>query len=129
MKRRNRGTSNSAGSTALLAQTPEQIRHELDRIKKSRTLSILPAQGTDDSGGATLLRVDNASPFSLIILIVGPTTQRVELGSDRTQTLTLEPGDYEIAVTVIGRTIPPFYGKQTIIANMLFRQKFVVPTA
>ena len=111
------------------APRPEQIRQELDKIKKSRTLSILPAQGTDDSGGATLLRVDNASPFSLVILIVGPTTQRVELGSDRTHTLTVEPGDYEIAVTVVGRNLPSFYGKQTIIANMLFRQKFVVPTA
>ena len=109
------------------APTPAEIKQELEKIKKGRTLGIIPAGGTDDSGGATLLRVDNTSAFPLIVLIVGPTTLRVELGPEGMQTLTVEPGAYEIAVTVVGRDLPPFYGTQRIIANMRFRHQFVVP--
>lgn len=112
---------------AAATESPEQIKRELDRIKKGRTLAIMPAAGFDDGDGATALRLDNASPFSLIVLLVGPTTQRIELGPERMQSLAIEPGDYEIAVTVVGRDIPPFYGKQKVVANMHFRHQFVIP--
>ena len=62
---------------AAATESPEQIKRELDRIKKGRTLAIMPAAGFDDGDGATALRLDNASPFSLIVLLVGPTTQRI----------------------------------------------------
>ena len=107
--------------------SPEAIKQELEKIKKGRTLGIIPSIGTDESGGATVLRLDNTSPFQLVVLIVGPTTVRVELGPEGTQTLTVEPGAYEIAVTVVGRNLPPFYGTQRIVANMRFRHQFVIP--
>ena len=111
----------------VVAKTPAEIKQELEKIKKTRTWGIIPAVGTDDSGGTTLLRVDNTSAFPLIVLIVGPTVERVELGPEGTQTLTVEPGQYEIAVTVIGRNMPSFYGTQRIVANMRFRHQFVIP--
>ena len=122
------GTRPGPGPDAVaVPQTPEAIKAELEKIKKSRTLGIIPSIGTDDGGGTTVLRVDNTSPFNLIVLIVGPTTERVELGPEGTQTLIVEPGEYELAATVAGRNIPPFYGKQTIVANLRFRHQFVIP--
>jgi hypothetical protein len=116
-----------AAAVAPAPATPAEIKQELEKIKKSRTLGIIPSVGTDDSGGTTVLRVDNTSAFTLVVLIVGPTTLRLELGPEGTQTLAVDPGDYEIAVTVVGRNLPPFYGKQTIVANMRFRHQFVIP--
>jgi hypothetical protein len=107
--------------------TPTQIKQELEKIKKGRTLGIGPAEGVEDAEGATALFLDNPSPFNLIVLLVGPTTARVELGPARMQTLAVEPGVYEIAVTVVGRDLPPFYGTQTIVKNMRFRHQFIVP--
>jgi hypothetical protein len=112
---------------AAAAPSPAQIKLELEKIKKGRTLALMPADGMEDTDGATVLRVDNTSPFNLVVLLVGPTTQRIEMGPERMQTLTIEPGDYEIAVTVVGRDLPPFYGTQRIVANMRFRHKFVIP--
>lgn len=109
------------------APSPAQIKQELEKIKKGRTLALIPATGTDDSGGATILRFDNPSSFNLIVLLVGPTTQRVELGPDHMQVLTIEPGAYEIAVSVVGRDFPPFYGTQRIMRRMRFVHKFVIP--
>jgi len=109
------------------ARSPAQIKQELEKIKKGRTVAIYAATGSDEPDGTTELRVDNPSPFSMIVFVVGPTTERIELEPQRMQTLTVDPGDYEIAVRVVGRDVPPFYGKQTIIANMQFRHQFVIP--
>ena len=114
-------------AAAVAAMSPAAIKQELEKIKKGRTLGIIPSIGTDESGGMTVLRLDNTSPFQLVVLIVGPTTTRVELGPEGTQTLTVEPGNYEMAVTVTGRDLPPFYGTQRIVANMRFRHQFVIP--
>ncbi len=107
--------------------SPEAIKQELEKIKKGRTLGIIPSVGTDESDRMTVLRLDNASPFQLVVLLVGPLVQRIELGPEGTQSLTVEPGDYEMAVTVVGRNLPPFYGTQRIVANMRFRHQFVIP--
>lgn len=109
------------------APSAAQIKQELDRIKKGPTIALFPAEGSDDSGGQTLFRVENTSPFNLVVLVVGPTSDRIELGPYRMQTLTVKPGDYEVAVTTVGRDVPPFYGKQKITANMLFRHKLSIP--
>jgi hypothetical protein len=116
------------------AATPsrDDIRRELEKIKKTRTLTLLPAEGSDDSDGATVLRVENASPFDLVLLIVGPTTQRIQLAPERMQMLTVEPGDYELAVTVVTRgrrDVLPWYGRQKIVGGMAFRHKIVIPGA
>ena len=116
-----------ADPPAAAQESPERIKQELEKIKKGRTLAIARAEGVDDSGVETILRFDNTSPFNLVVLVVGPTTQRIELGPDRIQTLTVEPGTYEIAVTVTGRNLPPFYGRQAIIRNMRFVFQFVIP--
>ena len=115
---------------AAAQDSPEKIKQELEKIKKGRTLAIAPAQGIDGAGAnaETTLRFDNTSPFTLVVLLVGPTTERIELGPERMQTVTLAPGNYEIAMTVTGRGLPPFYGKQAIAANMRFRIQFVIPT-
>ena len=118
----------AAAAAQAPSTSPAEIRQELEQIKKGRTLAIPQAPGTDNAGGATLLRVDNPSPFRLVVLIVGPTTERIEIEADRMQTLTIEPGDYEIAVRVVGRDVPPFYGRQKFEPNRIFRQKFIVPT-
>ena len=123
---------------SLIAQAPgaappaatmsaAQIKQEVEKIKKGRTLLLVPAVGTDDPGGQTTLRLDNASPFDLVIFLVGPSTQRIELGPNRMQTLTVEPGDYDVVLTVVGRNLPPFYGKDTITGKMQFRHQFVIP--
>ena len=117
----------AAPAAPVVVKTPAEIKQELEKIKKTRTWGIIPSVGTDDSGGMTLLRVDNTSAFTLIVLIVGPTIERIELGPEGTQTLDIEPGQYEIAVTAVGRNIPSFYGTQRVVANMRFRHQFVVP--
>ena len=118
-----------APAVAAAQDSPERIKQELEKIKKGRTLAIAPAQGIDGAGAdaETTLRFDNTSPFTLVVLLVGPTTERIELGPERMQTVTLAPGNYEIAMTVTGRSLPPFYGKQAIEANMNFRLRFVIP--
>ena len=104
-----------------------QIKQEVDKIKKGRTLLLVPALGTDDASGETTLSLDNTSPFDLILLFSGPSAQRVELGPYRMQTLTVEPGEYEVVLTVVGRNLPPFFGKDTIVPKMRFRHQFVIP--
>ncbi len=104
-----------------------QIKQEVDKIKKGRTLLLVPALGTDDASGETTLILDNTSPFDLVLLLSGPSPQRVELGPFRMQTLTVEPGDYDVVLTVVGRNLPPFFGKDTIVAKMRFRHQFVIP--
>ena len=105
----------------------DAIRNELEAIKKLRTLPILPATGTEDSGGATLLYVENASAFPIAVLLVGPTTDRVELPQGGVRTLKVLPGDYEIGVKAVGRDLQSLYGKQTIEPKRRFRHKFAVP--
>ena len=108
--------------------TPEQIRKELDTIKKGRPLPIIPAMGTDDSNGQTLLRVDNTSTFDLVVILSGPTTERIVLGAGHMQTFQVKPGDYEIGITVVGRkNMPSFYGKQTVTDKLFFRHQLVIP--
>ena len=115
----------------LLAQEPlDKIQQELEQVKKTHPLGLLPADGVEDENGATTLRLDNTSRLDVVVLVVGPTTARVELGPERMQTLTLQPGDYEIAVVPSvprGLTVPSFYGKQTIAPAMRFIHKFVIP--
>jgi len=107
--------------------SPAQIKQQIEKIKAGLTVTIMPADGMEGTEGETVIRVDNPSPFSLIVLLLGPTTQRVEVKPDRMQVLNVAPGDYEIAVTVAGRDVPPFYGRQTVLANMRYRHRFVVP--
>ena len=118
-----------AGSAAVVdaAYSPERVKQELEKLKKGRTLTIFPAAASDDSSGTTMLRIENSSAFNMIILVVGPTTERLLLEPEHVRMMTVEPGDYEIAFTVVGRDVPPFYGKQTIAPNMQFRHKFSVP--
>jgi hypothetical protein len=115
----------------LLAQAPpNEIQQELEKVKKAHPLALAPAEGTADENGATTLRLDNTSRLDVVVLVVGPTTARIELGTDRMQTLTLLPGDYEIAVVPAvppGVTVPSLYGKQTIAPAMRFVHKFVIP--
>ncbi len=111
---------------AKAAPTPAEIKQDIEKIKKARTLGIIPAVGTEN-GGATELRVDNTSAFNIVVLVVGPTTLRVELGPEGSQTIAIDPGAYELAVTVVGRNLPPFYGTQRILANMRYRHQFVIP--
>ena len=119
---------NTASATPVpLPPTSEQIRRMVETVKKGRTVPIVPADGMEDTEGETVLRVDNPSPFPLTVFLLGPTVQSVTVGADQMQTLTVEPGTYEIVVTVNGRDLPPFYGKQTIAANMRYVHKFIVP--
>ncbi len=117
----------NAPSPAPLPPNAEQIRRMVETVKKGRTLPIVPADGMEDTEGETVLRVDNPSPFPMTVFLLGPTVQSMNVGAEQMQTLTLEPGAYEIAVTVNGRDLPPFYGKQTIVANMRYIHKFIVP--
>jgi len=121
---------------ASLAQQPpaaaattsrDAIARDLDKIKKGRTLAITPSDGTDEPDGVTVLQFENSSPFPMVILVVGPTTERIELGSERMQTLTVQPGDYELAMTVVGRDLPPFYGRQKVVESLAFRHRFIIP--
>ena len=121
-----------SGPAAVAQDAPkasrEQVKAELDGIKKSRPLPIIPAMGTDDSDGQTLLRVDNASTFDLIVILSGPTTERIVLGAGHMQTFQVKPGDYEIGVSVMGpKKMPSFYGKQTVKEKLLFRHQLVIP--
>ena len=109
------------------APAADQIKRDLETIKKTRTIAIIPAEGSNESGGETLLRLENTSAFPIVVLIVGPSVERVELDGFRMQTLKVKAGDYEIAMKVTGRPVPPFYGRQKILANQLFNHKFVVP--
>ena len=116
-------------TTASPATAPsaDEIRQEVEAIKKLRTLPILSAAGIDDAGGATTLRIDNASAFPIAVLIVGPTTSRIELPSEGVRTLGVLPGEYEIAVKAVGSDLPPLYGRQTITDKFRFRHQFAIP--
>ncbi|HXD74044.1 MAG TPA: hypothetical protein VN628_09920 [Vicinamibacterales bacterium] len=118
----------AAAQDASPKATPEQVKKELDAIKKSRPSPIIPAMGTDDSNGETLLRIDNTSSFNLVVILSGPTIERVELGAGHMQTFQVKPGDYEIGVVVLGnRKMPAFYGKQTVTEKLFFRHQLVIP--
>ena len=123
----------AASTPSLLAQagakppSAAQIKQELEKIKKSRTLALFPAEGMEEPGDPTQITVENTSSFTLVVLIVGPTTSRVEIGPFRSETRAVEPGDYELAVTAVGRGLPPFYGKQKITAKLSFHHKISIP--
>ena len=119
----------AAVTGAAPSLTPIQIKNELEKIKKGRTFALGQADGMEDTEGATVLRVENASAFNLVVLLVGPTTLRIELEPDRKQALTIEPGAYEIAVVAVDQDIPPLYGTQRIMRHMRFRHQFVIPAS
>ena len=109
--------------------TPAQIRQAIDKVKKGRTLLIVPAVGLDDPQDNTTLALEDKSPFPLSVFVAGPTTFRVDLQPEETPVFSIEPGEYEIVVQVTGKDLPPFYGRQTVEAKKRFRHQFVIPIA
>ena len=118
---------------AVHAQAPAkppsaaQIKQELDKLKKGQTLALFPAEGMQEAGDPTQIRFENTSPFNLAVLIVGPTTSRLDVGPFRTETVAIDAGDYELAVTAVGRSVPPFVGKQKITAKLSYYHKISIP--
>lgn len=52
--------------------------------------------------------------------------KRIELSPGTSQSVTLPPGEYEIAAKVSSPNVVPFYGKQAFGANTQYSEKFYI---
>ena len=76
--------------------------------------------------GQTAMAVENATSYTLTVLLSGPASQRITLAPNTSQSVTLTPGSYEIAASVSNPSVTPFYGKEAFGANTLYSEKFFI---
>jgi hypothetical protein len=77
-------------------------------------------------GGRTEIVVENSTSYALTVLLSGPASQRIPVGAGASQSVTVSPGNYEIAASVSSPNVIPFYGRVSFGANMTYSEKFYI---
>lgn len=76
---------------------------------------------------AAEIRTQNQTPYVLVILYSGPTSQRLTLRPQESTQLPLTPGAYNVAARVEGATnVRPFAGRQEIAGGMIYSSNWSI---
>lgn len=79
--------------------------------------------------GAAEIRTQNQTPYVLVILYSGPTSQRLTLKPQESAQLPLAPGPYAVAAKVEGAgNVRPFAGRQDIAAGTIYSSSWLIRT-
>jgi hypothetical protein len=134
------GTKQAAGG-GTYAQAPsggfqppessasDAAREAIDEIRSQNPGTIPPAQVTGrNNGGATTLDVKNTTEYTLHVFLSGPRSAVLNLPPGYSQTLTIVPGQYEIAARVDAFNVRPFYGTQPFSGGNAYGETFYIAT-
>jgi hypothetical protein len=107
-----------------------KIRQEIDKIRSSPHETMPSAQATGMAvGGGTSITVENATEYLLSIFISGPVTKKVDIAARTSETISLAPGDYDVAARGSDPSVVPFFGRQNYAANTGYSERFYLSTS
>jgi hypothetical protein len=105
----------------------EDVRGEIDEIKKGKHEEMPPAEAAEPAlGGETGTEILNDTPFTLTFYLTGPLTQRVVIGPGDSKSMSVPPGDYEVAVRASSKSVIPYYGQQRYNPNTKYSEHFMI---
>lgn len=109
------------------AMEPSAAGRAIAAIRTGEHGTLPPARitGSNRTGGTTLA-VRNATTFALRFLLAGPQEADVTIAPGQTATMTVAPGDYEVAASVSSPTVTPFYGMQQFFGGNDYTQMFYI---
>jgi hypothetical protein len=125
--------SGAASDIASTAGSPQAnpIQSEIDAIARSNNYSPFPSatetrkagQGANDSPERI---VENGTPYTLHVLMSGPTDRRIDLAPGGSTSITIPPGAYKVAARVDSSHVMPFYGEQTLNSGVVYTSRFYI---
>src|ERR1022692_2434290 len=65
---------------------------------------------------------------SYLSLIAGPVTQKIDIAAHASETISLLPGDYDVAARVSNPTVIPFFGRHNYAMNTGYSEQFYLST-
>ena len=77
--------------------------------------------------GQAALVIENGTTYLLTVYISGPLSETLTVMPGKAHMITLAPGTYEIAASVTTPNVLPFYGTETLSANMRYAQRYALP--
>jgi hypothetical protein len=128
-----RGQPQRCGSSAAPISAPassqsDQVQQEIDRIRSGRYSPMPTPQASGASGldGQTSWVIQNGTSYSLTVFLSGPVRHRMDIPAGGSQTLRVSPGNYEVAASVSGPNVIPFYGTINLGANTQYTEQFYI---
>lgn len=70
--------------------------------------------------------MENGTSLPLSVLVSGPVSQKIEIPAGASQTISLPPGNYEIAASISSPDVNPFYCDERFAANTQYSEKFYI---
>lgn len=86
------------------------------------------AQSSQQLEGKAEYTITNDTPYTLTVLLSGPTTRSISLSTHATENITLEPGTYKIAAKVDASSVTPFYGEDALVGDTRYTVSFYIKT-
>jgi tetratricopeptide (TPR) repeat protein len=85
-----------------------------------------PALTPQQLEGQVEYEIVNDTPYTLTVLLSGPTTRSLILVTQASETITLEPGDYKVAAKVDALGVTPYYGETTLLGDYRYESRFYI---
>jgi len=108
------------------------IEGEIDEAAGTENYSALPpltaSRGTpEQQSDRPEWLVENATQYTLRVLLSGPSDRRVDLNPGQSTSVTLPPGQYKVAAVLERKDTLLFYGEQKLQAGLKYASRFFVP--
>jgi hypothetical protein len=105
------------------------IQTEIARIRDGQHVNLPAAQAAETvAGNETGVTISNRTAETLYVYFSGPSIQQIQISAGGKQTVSLQPGDYEVAAKVSSPNVNPFYGKQTYGSHTRYSEQFYLIT-
>jgi hypothetical protein len=105
----------------------DDIQQEIGRIRDGRNAPMPPPQAARANlDGRTGMDIENGTSCTLSVFLSGAVSHKVQLAPGVSQTVTLPPGNYEVAATVSCPNVVPVYGKENLGSNTQYSEKFYI---
>ena len=119
----------NAKSTSGNVPAANSIQDDINKIRNAPHEAMPATQAARASlGGQTSMTVENGTNYLLYFYLSGPTSQKLEIATGRSQTLRLPPGHYEVAAKVSDLSVIPFYGTEDYAPNTGYSSHFYIST-
>ena len=107
-----------------------KIETEIAEIAEQEHGYLPPSSpiSSEELGGDVEYTISNDTPYTLTVLLSGPSIRSVTISAGGTKTITLEPGIYETAAKVDDPTVIPYYGTDTLIGDTQYEVSFYIST-
>jgi outer membrane protein assembly factor BamD (BamD/ComL family) len=88
---------------------------------------LSPSQPLRIGGQVTTMEIENATVYELTVRYSGPGSKKITIPKLTTKTLTILPGEYKVAASVIATNVRNYYGIDTILGGH-YSTKFYIKT-